>query len=350
MPTRESVRELWANVRDAVVSSRPASVQGRTRIAFYYVCIAFLTLLVAVGGGTLGRLGVRALTKAYSVSLSADGLVIRARVPESKLPGPPRDEPLAFRLDPATAQRMIGTDDPVNERWCDVAGNFYSSEFAAQFSYEASDDDGPRAYVHFDSVSDTVRGRVEAHGLKPNFAYQIKLQGDHADPVSYERIGYLGRWRLPGTGTNYTDDDYRAYADKTEVEAYILFDFLVTDAAGNAARTFALDSSLHVLWNADRQRDTDEAEDVVTVLVDASDPAHYARPKLMGTLEQLWAERERARYTAPDQITVLPPGRYRAKLVLTEESFHSWDDDGGYWATVLRLPVEFEITPPPAAE
>jgi hypothetical protein len=40
----------------------------------------------------------------------------------------------------------------------------------------------------------------------------------------------------------------------------------------------------------------------------------------------------------------------QAELVLTEESFHSPYPDGGYWATVYRLPIVFTITPPPGPE
>jgi hypothetical protein len=33
-------------------------------------------------------------------------------------------------------------------------------------------------------------------------------------------------------------------------------------------------------------------------------------------------------------------------LVLTEESFHANDNDGGWWATVYRCPIEFTVRGP----
>ena len=191
--------------------------------------------------------------------------------------------------------------------------------------------------------------RQTSRRLKPNFAYQLKLMGDFDDRAGFERIGKLGRWRLPGQQTNYTDRDYYGFSDKAAVEAYILFDFIITDRAGNAVRNFALDSSLHVLWNAVRQsydKEPVSPERMVRVLVDAADPWIYARPKLDVSTEEIWAEREHARYRHENSVIQLPPGNYRAVLALTEESMHSLDRDGGYWATAFTVPIKFEITPP----
>jgi hypothetical protein len=189
-----------------------------------------------------------------------------------------------------------------------------------------------------------LRGRLEAHGMKPNFVYQIKLRGLFEDRRSFETIGQFGRWRLPGRHTNYSDVDYACYPFKELVESYILFDFFITDAKGNAVRDFALDSSLHVLWNASRQGGGGMADDMVPVVVEADNAADYMRPKAKRTLELIWAQREMTRYESADQVIALPPGSYKAELVLTEESFHSTYNDGGYWATVCRLPVSFTIT------
>jgi len=158
----------------------------------------------------------------------------------------------------------------------------------------------------------------------------------------------LGRWRLPGDATNYTDQDYESCENKEDVEAYILFDFLATDANGNAIRDFALDSTLHVLWNGYRQGGPDDSRDLVVVAVDPTSPDIYARPKSDLAYEFLWAERERARYSEAGEQIRLPPRSYKAELVLTEESFHSTDNDGGWWATVMRAQVAFEIVLPEA--
>ncbi len=268
-----------------------------------------------------------------------------AWIPASKLPGPPRSiAPARFALSSTNALAMTGMDDAVNERWCDIAGNYYSGAFIADYSYEGRGARQPQVLVHVEQQNETLHGRLEARRLKPNFAYQVKLRGVFADRRSFEAIGHVGRWRLPGRGTNYTDADYDAFPDKASVEAYVLFDYFVTDRNGNAIRDFALDSSLHVLWNAARQAGEPEAGDLTRVVVLADDPAVYSRPKQRATMEWLWAEREVGRYTTADERIALPEGDYRAELVLTEESFHSVDSDGGFWATVYRCPIAFTIT------
>jgi hypothetical protein len=241
---------------------------------------------------------------------------------------------------------MMGTDQRAIERWADISGKYYASGFIAQFSYKNKGPGGAEVRVCVEPEAETLRGRLEARRLKPNFAYQIKLRGLFADRRSFEAIGHAGRWRLPGRETNYCDEDYEAYEHKDMVEAYILFDYFVTDKHGNAVRDFALDSNLHVLWNAGRQRADMREEDLLGVWVDSSDPAVYARPRAKPTAEFVWAEREVWRYRTPEQTRFLPPGHYRAELALTEESFHSRDGDGGWWCTPYHCPIAFTVKEP----
>jgi hypothetical protein len=267
-------------------------------------------------------------------------------IPVSKLPGPPRTSDLTFVLDAGNARLMQGLDDRKNERWCDILGNYYTREFVQRFSYADTGPAGPKVWIKVEPQGLALSGRLEARGLKPNFAYQLKLFGDFAaDRPGFELIGKAGRWRLPGRATNYSDDDYAdcPAAEKPLVEAYILFDYFVTDAHGDAGRNFYLDSSLHVLWQTTQYSYGVPTDDLVRVTVNASDPAVYARPKTELQTVGLWSERESSRYQAGNQIIRLPPRAYQAALVLTEESFHSHDNDGGWWATVLRLPVTFEV-------
>lgn len=267
-------------------------------------------------------------------------------MPRSKLPGPPRQRgALKFELTETNSLVMKGFNDPANERWCDLAGNIYSSEYMKRFDYEKTARSGPIVRIRIDKAAPTFRGRLEARGLKPNFAYQMKLRGKFEDRKSFEAIGYAGRWRLPGKRTNYDDIEYQEYENKAEVEAYLFFDYFITDAAGDAIRDFALDSSLHVIWSALHQYLPDDFMDIYTVLVIASDPKVYARPKKDPTIERVWAERELSRYKEADQKQFLQAGTYNAELVLTEESFHSWYRDGGYWATVYSVPVSFTVLP-----
>lgn len=256
--------------------------------------------------------------------------------PFAVVAGPPRTE-----LEPrGEGAAMAATNQPKEERWADISGNLYAQAFRQTFSYE----DGPaKVLVQVAERGETLRGRIEAYHLKPNFAYQIKVLGDwKADPEGARAIGYVGRWRLPGEETNYTDAAFEAFSPKADVEAYIFFDFFVTDAAGNAVREFALDQSLHVLWNRDRQQSKIEDTYCAAFAVDASSPEIYASPKEDVLTELLLTEREAIRYRNGDEIR-LPPRTYQAILVLTEESFHATDLDGGYWATVFQLPMQFEI-------
>lgn len=272
--------------------------------------------------------------------------VEQVSVPISALPGPPRQfSSPRFFLTATNAQVMNGMDQPDLERFRDVSGNDYAPAFITNFSYARPCSRDPQVLIRIEPRADTLRGRLEAHRLKPNFAYQIKLRGDFSDRAAFETIGRVGRWRLPGRFTNYTDEDYRDYPDKASVEAYILFDYFVTDLNGNAVRDFALDSSLHVLWNAARQNGTPDPRDLYRVITIAADPSVYSRPKRVASVEWLWAEREVFRYRTPDGPIRLPPGAYRAELVLTEESFHSQDNDGGFWATVYKCPIRFTISP-----
>lgn len=271
-------------------------------------------------------------------------------VPVSVRPGLPRSSGAPwFLLDATNSQRMAGADDPLNERWRDIAGNAYADAFRRSFSYARSDPAGPEVRLRVDAEGPTFRGRIEGRRLKPNFVYQMKLRGVWSDRAGFEAIGYAGRWLIPGGGTNWTDEQYRRHADKERVEAYIYFDYLLTDARGDGVRDFELDSSLHITWNAARQRADARASDIVPVLVRSDDPAVYAWPRSEPTVELLWNEREAVRYAAADEVIRLPPRAYRAELALTEESFHSYEYDGGFWATVYTCPVQFAVTPPGAA-
>jgi hypothetical protein len=270
---------------------------------------------------------------------------LKSEIPPGKLPGPPRDWGAPrFVLNESNSVAMTGANDPANERWLDLADNAYSARFMSTFSYQPDRRPTPCVRVQVANPAPTLTGRLEARELKPNFAYQIKLRGIFAHHAGFEAIGYVGRWRLPGLGTNYSDSDYRRYPDKTTVESYILFDYFVTDRQGNAIRDFTLDSSLHVLWK-EAQSPAGRPSDRLPVVIDASDGAVYAVPRADIEMEFLWAEREMIRYHSPDQIIRLPAGPYVAELVLTEESFHSTNPNGGYWATVMSCPVTFTVTP-----
>lgn len=304
--------------------------------------------ILALYGALMGGMQASDWVQDQVVRLAIDSPLKMAipgmSVPASVLPGPPREAISEQILNADNAARMIGQDIGDGERWSDIAGNHYGDSFAKAFSYTNSAPEGPQAWLKIEPRSDTLRGRIEVRNLKPFFAYQMKLMGKYDKGIEqFEAIGHLGRWRLPGEGTNYRDRDYARHPDKSEARAYLLFDFFVTDSAGNAIREFALDSSLHVLWLG-RQRDNYESGDALKIEVLPSNPEVYTNPKKLSSHVALWAEREHARYSRTNQVLRLPPGSYEATLGLTEESFHTIDRDGGYWATVLELPITFEIT------
>lgn len=334
---------------------------GRSaQICMFWAGLVVSTALIAVGiyglvvsyrgGETVGEQPDSSQARFPSQETKAyEPLFFMPRIPISRKPGPPRGcEKQEFILNESNSVLMSGLSAWGIQRWCDMAGNFYSTRLIREFSYERPGPSGPFVRVRVEPEGPTLKGRLEARGLKPNFAYQIKLRGlPEEDFEAFERIGYAGRWRLPGWGTNYTDEDYRQYPDKKQVEAYLFFDFFVTDKKGDAIRDFELDSSLHVLWNASRQTGTPNVSDLEPVMVVADDPLNYAIPRARESLELIWAEREMCRYRHADELIRLPPGEYIAEIVLTEESFHSPYNDGGYWATVLACPAHFTITEMP---
>jgi len=328
----------------------------RRAVLVSFVCIMPLLMLGALvvarritasspRNQRIKELAVRALAPPEPGTPEAMGLSreeLDKRIILIPTPGPTRNKQLNFVLGPTNALRMTGKNNPITERWSDISGNYYSPKFISEFSYQSTNTSAPAVWVRIDPVANTLQGRLEARRLKPNFAYQIKLFGLYdQDKHAFEIIGRHGRWRMPGWATNYSDKDYEEYGQKEKVEAYLFFDFFVTDIMGNAVREFALDSSLHVLWNARRGSPwvPDDTVDVVVI----ADGHNYARPKHTFSTEYLWAEVELKRYNTLPQVISLPQGSYKASIILTEESFHSADRDGGWWATVYHCPIEFQI-------
>jgi len=263
------------------------------------------------------------------------------------LPRPlPSTELAALRAQPPARIELEPIPCPAeDERWHDITGTAYASEFRTAFRYADA-----RVTLTYTRTGRSFRGWLEARGLKPNFAYQMKLRGDtRRDPEVHRILGYLGRWRLTGRrGTNFTDYDYETAPDKSQVESYILFDFFVTDAQGRARKTFYLNSTLHVLWNS-AVNYVWENRDMLSqaVLVERHAPV-YAPEHLTRAPEtvELWAESQHGWQPSRPPVgqVLLPEGRYVCDFVLTEESFHrSATPGGGYWATVLGASVDFVI-------
>jgi len=236
----------------------------------------------------------------------------------------------------------VTSPSTIDYRWSDIGQNAYAAAYAAAYSYGDA-----VVTVTYETGQPTFTGHLSATNLKPNFAYQLKIVGKptglfgvDGDDVSNERIGYAGRWWevAPGTG-NRTDSYYETHKNDPAYvfEAYLLFDFFLTDSAGNAELDFALDSSYHVLfWDWQRSQGTcDHPLKTATVTGSSADPAYDVdlEPAEVGVFPQI----ERL----CNGTTALPQGSYKCRILLTEESFHTAD---GNWApAMVNDDIEFNI-------
>lgn len=238
-----------------------------------------------------------------------------------------------------------------NNRWMDIADNLYSSAYQGTFSYAQ-----PSVTVSYDDTSGAFAGTLTATGLKPNFAYQMKMVGNSdIDDWTNEQLGYAGRWwRVQPNPGNSDDADYINHKDDPDYiyQGYLLFGFFSTDQQGNAAVSFSADSSYHVLWATNDStgvgtgHKNPDVNDSAVIYYDffaspAINPVAYSTD--YGTAHVgVFAEWESGR-ALPGQLS-LPTGEYHFQFVLTEESFHQ-SGLGGGWASVMEGNVNFTTVP-----
>ena len=245
--------------------------------------------------------------------------------------------------------------DDGNQRWRDMAAQPYAAVRKTAYDYG-------QAAVALDLAPGgaILQGALTASGLKPNCAYQLKLNGrpsalfgDEGDDEANERLGFAGRWwarqirRSDGAVVRQwrsNDKEYEGWkfrrfhdADHRYVfEGYLLFDYLVTDPDGSATLDVALDSSFHVLFKtAQREPKPNDSEPTAHQILASADSGWYDRDLPPQTIA-LYAEWEPTR-ALPGEC-VLPVGDYRVQLFLTEETFHERDPASGTWPTVLAAP------------
>jgi len=247
-------------------------------------------------------------------------------------------------------------------RWMDIADFPYADDYKDFFNYGR-----PVVTLSFCDTAGMFRGTLHATGLKPNFAYQVKLVGKpekiwgaDGDDWTNERLGYAGRWwrSQPNPG-NTNDADYDAHKDDPDYifEGYLLFAFFVTDERGNGISNVAVDSSFHVLWathdstgDGTGHRDPGANDSPVRYVDFTASPATNASAydDDHGSAHVgIYAEWESGR-PLPGEL-VLPEGVYRCQFVLTEESFHQ-SGLGGGWAGAmgydhLLFTLDHEATP-----
>ncbi len=251
-------------------------------------------------------------------------------------------------------------------RWCDVAGNLYSDSYRTSYRY---DDTDVQVQISFEQSDSTWHGQLSATHLKPNFAYQLKLNGI-SGMASNERIGLAGRWwqeewdgsqwsngqnlnnKDDGTSPNPNDLVYFARRDVADATSptglhyrytgYLVFDYFITDENGDALLDFEANSSYHVLWNTIQTTPSSNDGPSKTASFDP-DPAQtaydYDYPAATMTIFGEWER-------LPVGEVYLATGNYDCQIILTEESFHGWPPGGsftGQWAAAMGTTIQFTI-------
>ena len=250
------------------------------------------------------------------------------------------------------------------QRWKDAAHTLYAESYRTTYTYDQA-----TVAVSHEPYAETFVGQLTATNLKPNFAYQIKLEAAPGAACA-ERLGSVGRyWREEwsggawandgnlnekgnGTSPNPNDISYLACRDEQagsptglryRFAMYLLLGYIITDSDGNATVELRMDSSYHVLWHEDQRTRVASDGPVVsqTFAPRAASPAYDSdgAEQTVG----VFAEWERL----PTGGLRLPDGDYDLKLVLTEESFHHDDDHDGWWPTVMCGQLSFTVGPLP---
>ena len=259
------------------------------------------------------------------------------------------------------------TIPPGNFRWLDVANQQFGGAWIDIYDYTLAD-----VTVTYEIVAGTLQGTLTAFDLKPNFAYQLKLNGIPGTP-SNEDIGLAGRWwqeewneisstwvnghnlnnKGVGSSPNPNDEIYYARRDipdpasptglRYKFTGYLVFDYFITDEYGDAIVSFEANSSYHVLWKTTQRTRTaaDGPEITATFDPDPALPPAYPPPAYDADYEEttvsIFGEWER-----------LPVGGvfpeigddFVAQLFLTEESFHgSGGQYAGGWAAAMEADI-----------
>jgi len=265
----------------------------------------------------------------------------------------------------ATAALSAVYWDTGNQRWRDAATTPYDGAKIATYDYAAA----AATFTYLDHGA-VVGGSLAGSDLKPNFVYQLKLNGKpsyfwgaQGDDLANERVGFAGRWWLnqvaKATGIivgGWNSDDAEFAAWKAQgftdgvydyvFEGYLLFGCFATDEDGRADHDLSIDSSFHVLWKTAQRTPgpNDSAPSAHTFVIDgASDWYASSGPD---EIRSIYAEWEPTR-ALPGEL-ILPAGTYAVRLFLTEESFHesAGTPSSGSWATVMTNDdVQFSIAP-----
>ena len=285
--------------------------------------------------------------------------------------------------DAPTATQIIALqtyDDPwikAQPRERDIANTLYSQTLEP-FPYAAAQ---VTLSYNREQKNAYFSGHISARGLKPNFAYQLKLAGKpingnrgtgretsyveasssapdatptiqivndengnptpiNGDDWSNQQLGYAGRWwdNSAAPSTNLNDSYFRRNTLYNTVYGYIFMGDFVTDLNGNAETDISAAHSYHITWQSNQSSATKDVRAGVFNVASAPPFYGYQRP-IYAQKIKLWYEYETGR--AHD--VKLAPGTYHCRLLVTEEAFHTagglW---GGVWKTVLATETNDE--------
>ncbi len=230
---------------------------------------------------------------------------------------------------------------PGNQRWKDMADNVYEGPLPASANSWRNDAyNGASVIVDYGVVGNRLAGTVTATGLKPNFAYQLKLEG---------------------SSDAWTNSTLQAIGRTSGATGYLLFGALVTDQGGNATAGFVTDSSFHVLYKTPSSSGTygkvaPTANDgpVTNYTFDPDTSSPWYDVDYPAAAVGIYGMYEGNGRPLPGALQ-LPDGSYDCKFVLTEESFHDgtgtfhpgWGiysgASGGSWASPFKGDISFDV-------
>jgi hypothetical protein len=213
-----------------------------------------------------------------------------------------------------------------SQRWRDIGENVYAGAYQTAYTYSQAS-----AVVTYEQCGLSFVGSFNAVGLKPNFAYQLKLMGKpEEDAVSDQHLRDIGRTYDIALGLSV---------------GYVVFDYVVTDRNGEVHKQFSLANSYHVLWKVSQRAPGAKDSSPTSHVVEGSpgDAPHAYDDGVGPTWVEIYAEWEKGE---PGNVQ-LPVGTYDVEFIITEESFHSAETDptGGYWSTVMGCDVNFTCGP-----
>jgi hypothetical protein len=158
---------------------------------------------------------------------------------------------------------LIPFRDPwlsARERFLDIDDRPFSATFKRDFRYRAG-----QVTLEYQTApaEPYFVGRLRADGLKPNFAYQLKLAGkpqngsrgwgEQGDERANQALGHAARWWNDSLQRNTSDsfvdeNNARPPAERDSIYGYHYIGSFVTNAQGNADVEVVGQNSFHIVW------------------------------------------------------------------------------------------------------